>query len=260
MFRRMLISSIVLTVVVSAALGIVYPVVATGIGRLVFPNRTDGSLVKKDGKVVGSSLLGQEFLTPKGDPDPRYFQPRPSAAGTGYDPQASAATNLGPGDPRLVGFIPGFNTVGLDGSTSATNPFATSADPYCVPTDPTGAPVIAPTSGQKYAKTKDGEYVCDTSTVPERADAYRQLNGLSSTAMVPNDAVTASGSGLDPDISVSNADLQAPRVAKARHLALATVRHLVRAHTTGRELGFLGEKTVNVLELNLALNSAGTQG
>jgi K+-transporting ATPase ATPase C chain len=96
--------------------------------------------------------------------------------------------------------------------------------------------------------------VCDPNTVPERAIAYRQLNGLAANATVPVDAVTASYSGLDPDISPENADLQAQRVATARHLPLAQVQALIKSHTNGRALGFLGEKTVNVLDLNLALD------
>ncbi|HVM67864.1 MAG TPA: potassium-transporting ATPase subunit C, partial [Acidimicrobiales bacterium] len=150
------------------------------------------------------------------------------------------------------------NTVDLNGNTSKTNPFATPADPYCVPTDAqTGSPVISPSAGQQYAKNKDGTYVCDANTIPERAIAYRQLNGLSPTAVVPVDAVTASFSGLDPDISVANAELQAARVANARHLPVSTILGIVHAHTDGRLLGVIGEKTVNVLDLNLALDKQG---
>ena len=136
-----------------------------------------------------------------------------------------------------------------------TNPFATPADPYCVPTDAkTGNPVISPSSGQQYAKNKDGTYVCDANTIPQRAIAYRQFNALDAKAIVPVDAVTASFSGLDPDISVANALLQAPRVAKARNLPLSQVVDLVHAHTDDRLLGVIGENTVNVLDLNLALD------
>jgi len=252
--RRQIIPSLMLTAVVAVALGLVYPLVVTGIGQVALSRQANGSFIMQNGKVVGSSLIGQNFLDAKGNPDPKYFQPRPSAAGAGYDPTSSGASNLGPGDPRLVGFIPGFNTVGLDGSRSATNPFATAADPYCVPTDDTGAPVISPAAGQKYAKNPDGSYACSANTVPERASAYRQLNGLADTASVPVDAVTGSASGLDPAISVANADLQAARVAKARNVSPARVLGLVKANTRGRQLGFLGEPTVNVLTLNLALD------
>ena len=252
--RRQIIPSLMLTAVVAVALGLVYPLVVTGIGQVALSRQANGSFITQNGKVVGSSLIGQNFLDAKGNPDPKYFQPRPSAAGAGYDPTSSGASNLGPGDPRLVGFIPGFNTVGLDGSRSATNPFATAADPYCVPTDDTGAPVISPAAGQKYAKNPDGSYACSANTVPERASAYRQLNGLADTASVPVDAVTGSASGLDPAISVANADLQAARVAKARNLSPDRVLGLVKANTRGRQLGFLGEPTVNVLTLNLAMD------
>ena len=239
----------------AVALGLVYPLTLVGIGKVAFSYRANGSLITKNGQVVGSALIGQNFLDAKGNPLPQYFQPRPSDAGAGYDPTISSASNLGPGDPRLVGFIPGFNSVGLDGQPSKTNPFATKDDPFCVPTDPDGNPVTAPASGQKYAKNKDGSYVCDSSTVPERAIAYRSFNGLAPDATVPNDAVQASGSGLDPDISVANARLQAARVAHARDLPVATVMSLISKHTDSRPWGFLGEETVNVLDLNLALDA-----
>jgi len=122
-----------------------------------------------------------------------------------------------------------------------------------VPTDPDGNPVASPSDGQKYAM-KDGVYVCDSNTVPERAAAYRQLNGLAANAVVPADAVTGSDSGLDPDISIANADLQAPRVAQARGIPLEQILALVHAHTNSLTWGFLGEKTINVLDLNLALD------
>jgi K+-transporting ATPase ATPase C chain len=255
MLRRHLLTSLILTVIVGLGLGIVYPLVVYGIGQVAFSHRADGSLIKANGKVIGSSLLGQEFLDSKGNPDPSYFQPRPSDAGAGYDPTASGASNLGPSDPRLVGFIPGFNTVDLNGNPSSTNPFATKDDPYCVPTDDNGDPVPSPSAGQKYAKNSDGSYVCDSNTVPERVLAYRQLNNLGPNVKVPVDAVTASGSGLDPDITVGNADLQAPRVASARHLSLSVVMALLSKHTNSPQWGFMGEKTVNVLDLNLALNA-----
>jgi K+-transporting ATPase ATPase C chain len=113
--------------------------------------------------------------------------------------------------------------------------------------------VTSPSPGQQYAKTAAGSYVCDPNTVPERAIAYREFNGLPRNATVPVDAVTASGSGLDPDISIANAMDQADRVARVRHLPRQEVIDLVHRYTEGRQLGFLGEPTVNVLELNLAL-------
>jgi potassium-transporting ATPase KdpC subunit len=254
--RRQAITAILLLVVLAVLTGLVYPLVAYGIGQVAFNHQANGSLVTRNGTVVGSSLIGQNFLDAKGNPLPQYFQPRPSDTyTTPYNAAGSAASNLGPSDPRLVGLQPGLNTVDLNGNPSSTNVFATKADPYCVPTDPSGAPVIAPSPGQKYAKTKTGKYVCDPATVPERAIAYRHLNGIPTSTMLPSDAVTASGSGLDPDISVANARLQAPRVARARHLALSTVLTLVTKYTSGRTLGVLGERTVNVLDLNLALDA-----
>jgi K+-transporting ATPase ATPase C chain len=247
--------------------GIAYPLAVYGIGQAAFKYRADGSFITNKGRVVGSALIGQNFLDPKGNPLPQYFQPRPSASGaSGYDPAgvtcpptstscgASAATNLGPGDPRLVGFIPGLNTVDKNGNPSKRNVFATASDPWCVPTDKKGNPVISPSTGQQYAKSPDGTYVCDPNTVPERAAAYRQLYNLPAHQAVPVDAATASNSGLDPDISVANAHLQAPRVASARNLALQTVLSLISSHTNGRQWGFLGETTVNVVDLNLALD------
>ena len=114
--------------------------------------------------------------------------------------------------------------------------------------------MTSPVPGQKYARAGDGSYVCDPNTIPERAIAYRKFNGLAASTPVPVDAVTASGSGLDPDISVQNALDQAPRVARARHLAVSAVVALVHRDTQGRQWGFLGEPTVSVLKLNLALD------
>jgi len=255
MIRRLVVPSIVLTVVAGLFLGLVYPLVVTGIGRAAFADRSNGTFVTRNGKVVGSALIGQEFLDDKGNPDPKYFQSRPSAAGNGYDATASGATNLGPSDPKLVGFQPGFNSVDLDGNASKTNPFATKDDPYCVPTDDQGTAVTSPSAGQKYAKADDGSYVCYPNTVPERVLAYRQLNGLGNNVQVPVDAVTASASGLDPDISVANAQMQADRVAKTRGLPVSAVLALIKRHTNQPQLGFIGEKTVNVLDLNLALDA-----
>jgi len=192
--RRQLLTGLLMTIALTVLLGLVYPLAMTGVAQVVFPDRANGSLVKDDGRVVGSSLIGQRFVRKDGSPDPRYFQPRPSAAGDGYDALSSGGSNDGPSSQTLL-----------------TN-------------------------------------------VSDRVAAYRTLNGLAPHATVPVDAVTASGSGLDPDISAANALLQAPRVARARRIPVATVLALVRSHTDGRQLGFLGEKTVNVLDLNLALD------
>lgn len=247
-------ASAVMLAIVTLALGFGYPLFVTGVSQLFFRHQANGSLIYSHGKLAGSALLGQSFTDAKGNPLPQYFQPRPSAAGTGYNGASSGATNLGPSNPLLIGFVAGVNTVGLSGQPSATNPFATPADPACVPLDPSGNPVTSPAPGQKYAKAPSGAYECDPSTIPERALAYRQFNLLPPSVPVPVDAVTASGSGLDPDVSLANALDQAPRVARARHLPAAQVAALVRHHAAGSQLGFLSEPVVNVLELNLALD------
>jgi potassium-transporting ATPase KdpC subunit len=252
--RRHLLASIVMLVAVTLVLGLGYPLVVTGISMLLFRRQAEGSLLYRNSKLAGSALLGQSFTDSKGSPLPQYFQPRPSAAGSGYDGASSGATNLGPSNPLLIGFVPGVNTVSLAGKSSKVNPFATPTDPACVPLSPAGTPVTSPAPGQRYERSADGAYACDPSTVPERAIAYRQFNRLPAGAPVPIDAVTASGSGLDPDISIQNARDQATRVALARHLAIGKVLALVDQYTRGRQWGFLGEPTVNVLELNLALN------
>ncbi|HEY4938164.1 MAG TPA: potassium-transporting ATPase subunit C [Actinomycetota bacterium] len=254
--RRQIIPAVVVTIILAVAFGLIYPLLVTGIGAIFMSSKANGSFVTdSQGNAVASKLIGQNYLDAKGNPDPKYFQPRPSAAGAGYDSTSSSGSNLGPGDPRLVGFQPGLNTVDLQGNPSPTNVFATKDDPYCVPTDAsTGAAVTSPAAGQKYAMNSDGSYVCYAGTVPERASAYRQLNNLPAGAKVPVDAVTASASGLDPGISVANANLQAARVADARKLPLATVTALMTQNTTPRQLGILGETTVNVVTLNLALD------
>jgi len=260
--RRQLVPAVLSMIVFTVVLGVGYGLLVTGIAQIPgLKNKADGSIVERNGRQVGSSLIGQPFVDKKGNPIPRYFQSRPSAAvgaeGTtdaGYDPTLSSGSNLGPSNPLLVGFIPGFNSVDRNGNASKRNPFATHDDPYCVPVDPKGEPVASPTAGQKYKKTRGGEFVCDANTVPQRVLAYRELNGVSPREEVPVDAVTASASGLDPDISVANARLQATRVARERGLPDVRVRKLIADRTSGRDLGIFGEKTVNVLDLNLALD------
>jgi K+-transporting ATPase ATPase C chain len=230
--RRQLLTGLLVTVVLTALLGFVYPLVVFGVGRVAFENNTDGSYVKNaQGEVVGSSLIGQLFVDKDGAPNPLYFQPRPSAAGTGYDALSSSGSNLGPSNPKLI--------------APADGP-----DCYLVDkTDDNGDPVLG----------ADGQPVqeCYADTVPARVAAYRTFNSLDSTIAVPVDAVTTSASGLDPHISVANAKLQVARVAAARSLPVDTVMSLVSKHTAGRQWGFLGEKAVNVLELNLDLDRQG---
>jgi len=179
-----------MVLVLTVLLGIVYPLVMTGLSQVLFPNQANGSLLRdSSGNVVGSALLGQNFSSPQ------YFHPRPSAAGTdGYDATSSGGSNLGPTNQKLL------------------------------------------------------------DAAQDRATAYRTENGLAADALVPIDAVTASASGLDPDISPANALLQASRVAKSRNLSEDQVRSLVNQYTEGRTLWVLGEPRVNVLKLNLALD------
>jgi potassium-transporting ATPase KdpC subunit len=169
--------------------GLAYPLAVTGVAQAAFNDKADGSMVKKDDKVIGSELIGQSFA------DSKYFHSRPSAAGDGYDPASSAASNLGPTNEDLL------------------------------------------------------------TTITERTETYRSENGLATDAEVPSDAVTASASGLDPEISVANARLQAQRVATARSLSVAVVNKLIDDNTRGRTIGFLGDAGVNVLALNQALDA-----
>jgi K+-transporting ATPase ATPase C chain len=204
--RRQLLPALVMLVAFTVITGIVYPLVVTGIAQLFWADKANGSLVERDGQVVGSSLIGQSFATPE------YFHPRPSAAGDGYDSSSSSGSNLGPTNDKL-----------LHGE----------ADDQATPDE-------------------DESY----EGIEQRVAAYREVNNVTADTLVPVDAVTASGSGLDPHISVLNARLQAPRVAAARDLPVEQVQQLVDENTAGRDLGFLGEPAVNVLELNLALDEA----
>jgi K+-transporting ATPase ATPase C chain len=183
--RGAVVSTLVLAVVCCG----VYPLVVFGISQALFRDKANGSLiVDPDETVHGSKLLGQGFA------DPKYFHPRPSAAGNGYDAASSGGSNLGPTSQKL------------------------------------------------------------NDAIKERVAAYRAENGLSETEPVPADAVTASGSGLDPDISLRNAELQTARVAKARGFTEEKVREFIRQYTDARDLGVFGDPGVNVLELNRALD------
>src|SRR5438067_2889729 len=181
--------SVVSTLVLAIVCCGLYPLIVFAISQAFFYEKANGSLIlDKDGAVRGSKLLAQGFTADK------YFHPRPSAAGNGYDATSSGGSNLGPTSQKL----------------------------------------------------KDA--------IQDRVAAYRAENRLNETEPVPADAVTASGSGLDPEISLRNAELQVPRVAKARALSEDKVRELVQQNTDGRDLGVLGDPGVNVLQLNLALD------
>jgi potassium-transporting ATPase KdpC subunit len=181
--------SIVSTLVLAVICCGLYPLIVFGLSQAIFRDKANGSLIlASDGTVRGSRLLGQAFSGAK------YFRPRPSAAGNGYDAANSGGSNLGPTSQKL------------------------------------------------------------NDAIKQRIAMYRAENGLSETEPVPADAVTASGSGLDPHISLDNAELQIPRVAKARGLGEVRIRELVQQNTDGRDLGVFGQSGVNVLRLNLALD------
>jgi K+-transporting ATPase ATPase C chain len=188
--RGAVVSTLVLAVVCCG----LYPLIVFGISQALFRDKANGSLITgAGGNIRGSKLLGQAFS------DPKYFHPRPSAAGNGYDATSSGGSNLGPTSRKL------------------------------------------------------------NDAIKDRVAAYRKENGLSENDSLPADAVTGSGSGLDPQISLRNAELQIPRIAKARGLSEQKVRELIRENTDGRDLGVLGEPGVNVLNLNLALDASPTQ-
>ncbi|HEU4648090.1 MAG TPA: potassium-transporting ATPase subunit KdpC [Gemmatimonadales bacterium] len=189
MLRQQLRPALVFTILLCVLTGAVYPAIVTALAQMLFPRQANGSLIVRDGRVVGSELIGQSFSLPG------YFHPRPSAAGKGYDGIASGGTNKGPTDRKLA----------------------------------------------------------DTLIAGAIEEAVREDGAV--RGRIPSDMVTSSGSGLDPHISPANAQLQAARVARARGLPEPVVRALVARHTEGRQLGFLGEPRVNVLVLNLALDS-----
>ncbi|MEU6998113.1 potassium-transporting ATPase subunit C [Nonomuraea sp. NPDC046570] len=258
--------------VLTLILGGLYPLVVTGVAQALFNDNANGSLVAKDGKDVGSALVGQNFTDKDGNALRKYFQSRPSAAGDGYDMMSTAASNLGPEDVLDVLPVPGkdegrrslltqvcarSNAVGELEGVSGARPYCTgdgvgavlkvfadravSVNQACP-----AVPFTATYQGLKVECGKPGEDYAAGRTVPVRGDVRE--------VAVPADAVTASGSGLDPHISLAYAELQAPRVAKERGLGVERVRGLVAENTTGRALGFMGEPAVNVLRLNLALD------
>lgn len=188
---RMVWAALRMLLALTVVTGIVYPLVVTGIGQAAFHSKADGSLLKADGKEVGSKLIGQSWNVKGTDkPDPKWFQPRPS--NSSYDPLSTGSSQLSASNPKLVQMVD---------------------------------------NAEKQ--------VADFNSVPR--------------SEVPKDAVTGSASAIDPDISPAYARIQADRVAKANGLPPAQVRKLVEDHVTGRDLGFMGEPRVNVLELNIAL-------
>src|SRR6185436_11554139 len=226
--------------VMTVLTGLVYPAVITVIAQVVFRDQANGSLIVSNGQVIGSRLIGQNFSKPE------YLQPRPSAAGAGYDPTASAGSNLGPTSAKYI-----------NGTTKKDDKGNEVADflgikarivHYCLDNE------IAYDSSLPLDRFKDAQgNLDDVKLITAFGDAKAPLVFTPKTP-IPADAVTASASGLDPHISPANAQAQAVRVAKARGVSLDQVQGLIAQHTKGRDLGFLGEPHVNVLELNLALD------
>ena len=190
MLRKQILPAIMMTLVLCVVTGFVYPGVVTALAQLLFPRQANGSLVTVNGRVVGSSLIGQAFTRPE------YFHGRPSAAGNGYDATASSGTNKGPTDRKLADTL-----------------------------------------------------------IAQAVDSVVKNDGARKGA-IPSDMVTSSASGLDPHISPAYAFLQVARVARARQVDSADVRRVVDAHVEGRQFGFFGEARVNVLMLNIAIDSA----
>jgi potassium-transporting ATPase KdpC subunit len=230
-----------MTVVMTVITGLVYPAVVTAIAQIIYPDQANGSLVAMNGQVVGSRLIGQNFTKPE------YFHPRPSAAGSGgYDPTASAGTNLGPTSAKLLN-----GTTKKDEKGQEIVEFDGIKDRvvhYCIDN---ALPYDASTPLDAFTKA-DGT-LDDVKLIKAFNDEKAPLMITAGTP-IPADAVTTSASGLDPHISPRNAEIQAGRVAKARGVAVEQVRALVAQHTEGRTLIVLGEPRVNVLELNLALD------
>jgi potassium-transporting ATPase KdpC subunit len=229
-----------LTIVFTLLTGLVYPVVMTGLSEAIFPRQSRGSLITVNGKVVGSSLIGQSFAKPE------YFHPRPSAAGNGYDATASGGTNLGPTSAKLLR-----GTTKMDDKKNEVVDFVGIADRivhYCVDND------IPYESSVPLDQFKDSHGDLDDVKLIKAFNDDKAPLAFTPKALIPQDAVTASASGLDPHISPANAEIQGTRVAKARGVSADQVRQLIPQFTERADWGFLGEPRVNVLLLNVALD------
>jgi potassium-transporting ATPase KdpC subunit len=283
---RTLSASLRMLLALTVIVGIGYPLLITAIAQIPgLKNRADDSVIKQDGKVVGSKLIGQNFLDSKGNPLAQYFQPRPSAAGsTGYDPTATSASNLGP--ESMVDTLPDPSVKGDTGKQSLLTQVCSrslaigqldgvdGSRPFCT-SDGVGAVLAVFWSGPGYHGTVTRVVSLNqtgnaTPFIPEYKGvkvelaqfgqdySKGQVVPIRGTApakpAVPADAVTASGSGLDPEISPAYAKIQEATVAKARGISVDQVTALVKKYTAGRDLGFIGGPRVNVLQLNLALD------
>jgi potassium-transporting ATPase KdpC subunit len=242
--RVSILATIVLGIIVSG----IYPLIVFGLAQVLFHHQANGSLIGKDGQpvsndadAIGSSLIGQNFSAP------HYFHPRPSAAGNGYDPTASGGSNFGPTSDKLINGATqkddkGNETLAYDGIRLRTFHYATDNG-------------IAFKSNLPLDQFKDKQGNWDDVKLVDAFHADPPLVFSDFSTAIPGDAVTASGSGLDPHISLANAILQAQRVADARKLPLDKVKSLIDQSTDYPSLGFFGDAGVNVLKLNIALDN-----
>jgi K+-transporting ATPase ATPase C chain len=229
-----------LTLIFTILTGLLYPAVMTGVSELIFPKQANGSLVTVNGRVVGSSLIGQSFAKPE------YFHSRPSAAGNGYDATASGGSNLGPTSAKLLR-----GTIKMDDKKNEIVDFDginLRIVHYCVDND------IPYESSVPLDQFKDSHGDLDDVKLIKAFNDDKAPLLFSAKEPIPQDAVTGSASGLDPHISPANADIQASRVAKARGVSADQVMQLIPPSTDRADLGFLGEPRVNVLLLNIALD------
>jgi K+-transporting ATPase ATPase C chain len=221
-------------------LGIAYPLLMTGLAQVLFPHQANGSLITRDGKVIGSELIGQSFTKPE------YFHGRPSSAGSGYDPTASGGSNLGPTSAKLL-----HGTTKLDEKKNEVVDFDgidVRIVHYCVENE------IPYESSMPLGQFETaGGDLDDVKLIKAFNDAKAPL-GFRAKAPIPADAITGSGSGLDPHISPAFAQAQVARVAKARGVSAEQINTIVVQNTEQPDLGLLGEPRVNVLKLNLALD------
>jgi len=233
--------SFLMMVAMTVVTGFIYPALVTAIAQVAFHDRANGSLVVSNGQVIGSRLIGQPFSKPE------YFHPRPSAAGSGYDPTESGGSNLGPTSAKL------FNgTTKIDEKTKQEvvdfDGIKDRLVHYCLEND------VPYESSMPLDRFEDALGNLDDVKLIKAFNDDKHPLVIAAKTPIPADAVTASASGLDPDISPANAAMQAARVAKARGVSLERVRALIARHTKGRDLGLFGEPRVNVLMSNLALD------
>src|SRR5579862_3897170 len=237
---RELKAGFLMMLVMTVITGLVYPGVITAIAQIVFPDQANGSLVVADGKVIGSRLIGQAFAKAE------YFHPRPSSAGNGYDPTATAGSNLGPTSAKLIN-----GTTKIDDKKNEVVDYDGIEDRivhYCVDN---GIPYDSSMPLDAFKDTQGN--LDDVKLIKAFKDDKAPLV-FTPKVPIPQDAVTASASGLDPHISPANAEAQAARVAKARGVSADQIKPLIAQVTDRAGLGFLGEPGVNVLLLNVALD------